>query len=291
MPNPAPSHPLKETIKSIPLPPQKNKHQLLKHNEEIKLKYNSQRTIKVKSGDTVHSIARQMKVSIKKVINLNKLKPPYQLYVGQNLILPVFKTYIVKRGDNLHHVSKKFSVDIKTLIKVNNLKYPYGLLTGKVLRIPNKTTNLNKSNFSQVFSYLEKPNLRERPKRSVNQRFVWPLKGKIIRTYGLQDGGFFNEGINILAPLGTRINAVADGDVAYAGNDLDAYGNLLLIRHLNGWMSAYAHNETLLVELGDYVTSGQKVATLGNTGNVTIPQFHFELRQSGKSVNPLLYLK
>ncbi len=121
-------------------------------------------------------------------------------------------------------------------------------------------------------------------------RFLWPVNGKIISAFGPKEGGLHNDGINIAAPAGTPVRAAENGVVAYAGNELRGFGNLLLIRHADGWISAYAHNETLLVKRGDTVTRGQTIARVGQSGNVTSPQLHFELRRGADAVDPLKYL-
>jgi murein DD-endopeptidase MepM/ murein hydrolase activator NlpD len=121
-------------------------------------------------------------------------------------------------------------------------------------------------------------------------KFLWPVNGKVIARYGSIANGLHNDGINIAVPPGTPVIAADSGVVAYAGNELKGFGNLLLIRHPNGWMSAYAHNETLLVKRGDTVKRGQVIAKSGATGNVTSPQLHFELRHNTEAVDPQSYL-
>ena len=104
---------------------------------------------------------------------------------------------------------------------------------------------------------------------------------------GAGDGGPHNDGINIAAPLGTPVRAIDAGAVAYAGNELKGYGNLVLVRHANGWISAYAHlDDELLVKKGDTVAAGQVIAKVGDTGGVGEPQLHFELRRGKKPVDP-----
>jgi len=117
-------------------------------------------------------------------------------------------------------------------------------------------------------------------------KFLWPVNGKIVSAYGVKDGGQHNDGINIAAPLGTPVHAAENGVVVYAGNELRGWGNLLLIRHADGWVSAYAHCEALLVKRGDQVKRGQVIARVGQTGAVASPQLHFELRKSGQAIDP-----
>jgi murein DD-endopeptidase MepM/ murein hydrolase activator NlpD len=123
-----------------------------------------------------------------------------------------------------------------------------------------------------------------------NERFLWPVKGKIISNFGPKKGGLNNDGINIAAPAGTDVIAADNGVVAYAGNELRGFGNLLLIRHADGWVTAYAHNEKLLVKRGEKVKRGQTIAQIGSTGNVSAPQLHFEIRKGTDPVDPLKYL-
>ncbi len=120
--------------------------------------------------------------------------------------------------------------------------------------------------------------------------FLWPVRGRIIASYGNGPGGTHNDGINIAAPAGTPVLAADAGTVAYAGNELRGYGNLLLIKHANGWMTAYAHNQVLLVKRGDRVRRGQPIARVGTTGAVGEPQLHFEIRHGTRALDPGDYL-
>ena len=117
-------------------------------------------------------------------------------------------------------------------------------------------------------------------------KFLWPVNGKLVSLFGVKEGGQHNDGINIAAPLGTPVHAADNGVVAYAGNELRGFGNLLLIRHADGWVSAYAHCDALLVKRGDEVKRGQVIARVGQTGAVSSPQLHFELRKAGTAVDP-----
>jgi murein DD-endopeptidase MepM/ murein hydrolase activator NlpD len=120
--------------------------------------------------------------------------------------------------------------------------------------------------------------------------FAWPINGRVIADFGSTSNGGHNDGINIAAPEGTPIHAAAAGTVSYAGNELKGYGNLVLIRHDNGYVTAYAHAERMLVARGDTVTKGQVIAYAGATGDVSTPQLHFEIRQGIKPLNPRVLL-
>jgi murein DD-endopeptidase MepM/ murein hydrolase activator NlpD len=121
-------------------------------------------------------------------------------------------------------------------------------------------------------------------------KFRWPVKGKVISEFGKRADGTHNDGINVAVPAGTDIQAAESGTVAYAGSELKGYGNLILVRHDNGWVSAYAHSDSVLVKRGDAVKRGQVIAKAGKTGTVDQPQVHFELRQGSKPVDPMPHM-
>ena len=132
--------------------------------------------------------------------------------------------------------------------------------------------------------------LVESHRAPIGPLFGWPVSGRIISTFGPAAGGTHNDGINIAAPEGTTVAAAESGTVAYAGNELRGFGNLLLVKHDGGWVTAYAHNQVLLVKKGDRVRRGQAIARVGSTGGVGAPQLHFELRSGTKAVDPLDHL-
>jgi murein DD-endopeptidase MepM/ murein hydrolase activator NlpD len=121
-------------------------------------------------------------------------------------------------------------------------------------------------------------------------RFPWPVRGRILGAYGNSPGGGHNDGINIGAPLGTPVRAIDGGTVVYSGNEVKGYGNIVLIRHANGWISAYAHLEDVSVKQGEAISPGEVIAKVGNSGGVNEPQLHFELRRGKKPVNPTEFL-
>ncbi len=116
------------------------------------------------------------------------------------------------------------------------------------------------------------------------------MRGRIIAGFGPKSNGQQNDGINLSVPEGTPIKAAEDGVVAYAGNELKGYGNLVLIRHPNGFVTAYAHASELLVKRGDTIKRGQTIAKAGQTGTVSSPQVHFEIRKGSSPVDPTQYL-
>ena len=124
-----------------------------------------------------------------------------------------------------------------------------------------------------------------------SSKFTWPVRGKILSHYGAKTGGLFNDGINISASMGTSVVAAENGVVAYAGNEVKGMGNLIIIQHADGWMTVYAHLNSMSIRRGARVTVGQKIGTVGKTGKVSTPQLHFEIRKGRKAYNPINYLK
>ncbi len=120
--------------------------------------------------------------------------------------------------------------------------------------------------------------------------FRWPVRGRVITAYGAKTNGKVNDGINLAVPEGTPVKAADDGVVAYSGNELKGYGNLVLIRHANGYVTAYAHASELLVKRGDTIKRGQVIAKSGQSGEVASPQLHFEIRKGSSPVDPLQFL-
>jgi murein DD-endopeptidase MepM/ murein hydrolase activator NlpD len=240
-------------------------------------------TVVVRRGDTVYALARRHGRTARDLIDANDLEPPYTLFPGQRLRLNVPRYHVVKRGDTGYGISRKYGVELTTLMRSNDLKAPYTLHVGQRLIIPGIAA-ANQSSAPPRLVAVPPP-----PKRS-SSRFSWPVQGTVISRFGPKEGGRHNDGINIRAPMGAPVRAAENGVVAYAGNDLRGFGNLLLIRHDGGWVTAYGHNQTLLVKRGDTVKRGQVIAHVGDSGTSGGPQLHFEIRRGTKAVNPERYL-
>ena len=237
-------------------------------------------------------------------------------------------SYKVQRGDTLYAIAFRAGKDVRELAALNNIASPYTIYPGQNLRLTGKaklkpttkpkaadskkavktvTQNTNKNNSSQVKSNSSakpaKPVARQNQKGygqsgakkeianpTLNRDLVqwqWPVKGKIISTFSGQQHG--NKGIDIAGKEGDRVVAAASGQVVYAGNALRGYGNLIIIKHNDDYLSAYAHNRKLLVKEKQMVTAGQLIAELGSS-DATDARLHFEIRFRGSSVNPLKYL-
>ncbi len=268
----------------------------------------SANTVIVKKKDTVYGIARKYGVPIRDFIKINRLRPPYGLKIGQRLRLPPAPFHIVKKGDTLYSISRKYNVDLPSLIRTNKLRKPYTLALGQKLSLPGsivskpqtiklaKSSAKAKSKWSKASSKPKKYSksyskvLLPTPQARSSSKFLLPLKGSIISKFGTIGKGRHNDGINIKASRGDKIRSAENGVVAYAGNEIKGFGNLLLIKHSGGWMTAYAHNHELKVKKGDKVKRGQIISTVGSTGSVTTPQLHFEIRKGKRARNPLKYI-
>ena len=254
--------------------------------------------VRVNRGDTLYSIARRENVSVRALIERNNLKAPYRIFPGQRLVIPRQRYYTVRRGDTLYSISKKHNMTVAQLARINKLSYPYTLSVGQRLKltewdnganVTTQTTSTKTTKATNTKSESTNKNVTI-PKSAQSKRFDKPANGKIIQGFVSSESSH-NEGINIAGKVGDPIIAADSGQIVYAGNELKGYGNLILIKHKDNWITAYAHNDKLLVKKGTQVTRGQKIATMGQTGNVKTPQLHFEVRYKTKVVDPQLYLK
>lgn len=237
-------------------------------------------TVRVGRGDTVYALSRRHGVTVKSIINENNLRPPYLLRPGQALTVPVGSTYIVKRGDTVYGVSRANNITMNDLVRINGLKQPYALNVGQQLKLPGRSASNNQTRVAIA-----------PPPPVSGKGFMWPVSGTVISNFGPKQAGYHNDGVNIRAPMGSSVYAAETGVVVHASNKLRGYGNLILIKHDNGWVTAYAHNDKLLVNKGDQVVRGQVVAQVGSTGRVDSPQLHFEMRKGSRAVNPIQYLR
>lgn len=244
--------------------------------------------IQVKKDDTLYSLARRYDTTVQALAEKNNIADPTALQVGQDLKLPKavrVASYELQEGQTPVTPQKKALSPAQKAKK-----------TAQPIAESKKTTVSNKKVATAVKKTYPKPTQKmkklDKPFVATGKvNFAWPVKGKIISAFGSKGGGVKNDGINIGAAKGTPIKSAEAGIVVYAGNELKGYGNLLLIRHEKNFMSAYAHADKLLVKTGDVVAKGDKIATVGTTGNVKQPQLHFEIRKKTKSVDPKKYLQ
>ena len=250
-----------------------------------------QRTITVYEGDSLYSISKREGVSIKSIIKANKLDPPFTLYKGDRLIIAKPKVHIVKKGHTLYDIANCYEVSISDLMKINQLKNNDKIYLGDKLFIPlyDNTNQTNCNNITKV-AITKEVNKTTEKKKNNNYSYMWPVKGKIISKFGLLAKGLRNDGINISADIGNPVLAIESGKIVYAGNEIQAFGNLILIKHYNDKTSAYAHLDKINVKKGESVNKGQIIALVGNSGKVSIPQLHFEIRDKDGPLDPLKFL-
>lgn len=255
-------------------------------------------TVTVKKGMTLYAISRQTNVPVRTLIEANNLKPPYTLSIGQKIKVPKAQIHVVKKSETLYSISKRYGLTVSALSRQNNIQPPYTLSIGQKLIVSGGSYGASAGAGTQKSTQQVKKNVKKTPARSTKpvsvpkgKKFAWPVKGKIISDYGSHGAGQYNDGINIAGKIGSAIKAAESGTVVYANDELKGYGHLILIKHANGWITAYAHNDQLLVKKGQKVVKGQKIATMGKTGNVATPQLHFEIRYKTKVVNPKNYLQ
>jgi len=253
------------------------------------------KTIKIYTGDSLYSISKREGVSIRSIIEVNNLEPPFILYEGKELIIPLSKIHIVQTGNTLWDIANCYKVSVIEIRGLNNLKIKDKIYKGKKLFIPinEKNRNLGCKDTSKLIVKVDKRKKKILNKKNIVSNktdYLWPVKGKILSKYGLLAKGLRNDGINISANKGDPVFASKDGKVVYAGNEIQAFGNLILIKHYDNKTTAYAHLDKIKVKKGQTVKKGEVIAALGNSGKVSKPQLHFELRDSNGPLNPLKYL-
>lgn len=218
----------------------------------------------------------------------------------------------VAPGDTLYSLSRRYSVPVNDLAVMNNLTAPFTLSVGQRLKVPDlesapirtatgtpvatssgATQSGDVKTAAQPKEKISSDPTQKLPKLTArsSSKFSWPVQGKVLSHYGAKSDGLFNDGINIAAARGTAVKAAENGVVAYAGNEVKGMGNLIIIQHSGGWMTVYAHMDSMSVRRGAKVSVGQKIGTVGETGKVDQPQLHFEIRKGTKAYNPSSYLK
>ena len=252
------------------------------------------------SGDNVYKISKKYNIPIRDLISQNNLYPPYVLRVGDKISLPNTQYHQVVSGDTLYDISRQYGMNINNLISINDLQKPYYIKTGERLKISitdsitdskssvaynTKGTTHGTKNVKIISHNLPSPEISYK-----NNRFSWPIKGVVVSKFGPKPGGLYNDGINIKSEVGNDVRATDDGVVAYVGDELRGYGNLIIVKHSSGWISAYGHLEKTKVTRGSKVKKDEIIATVGDTGNVTTPQLYFGLRKGREAVNPQTYL-
>lgn len=249
----------------------------------------------VESGQTLYAVSRQYGVSVSEIVSANNLQSQ-NIIVGQRLTIP--GAGAASTGTQVAAAAPAATNGAPGAPK------PLGTLTVKspepssapAQNVRVISTAKGADNSLPVVpvkadaSAGAAPEEVTGPPSADGTSFRWPVRGRIVSGYGAKADGERNDGINLAVPEGTAVKAAEAGTVIYSGNELAGYGNLVLIRHADGWVSAYAHNSEIVVKRGDTVKRGSVVGKAGATGSVSSPQVHFELRKGAKPVNPMDYL-
>lgn len=244
----------------------------------------------VRRADTLYKVSRMFETTTTELARLNNIQAPFKLVAGQNLRLPP------------RHAQTAPKITVATLNNVQSpiLKAPVkssGIEREELKPVPSdvspnahvareeKVVSLPQSRMSESNPELASSKiLTQIPNGPVN--FIKPVAGQIISGYGPKEDGLHNDGINIKAAAGDAVRAAEQGIVVYQGSQIEGYGNMVLIRHANGYLTAYAHMAKALVHKGDKVKRGQTIGTVGSSGNVKSPQLHFEIRKGRDAVDP-----
>ena len=263
-----------------------------KSSSELKKNIPINGMIFVKKNETIYSIANKYKVIPKNVIDDNNLIKPYILNENQILFLRNKNVYIIKSGDNLDKISSRFAVNKLDVISLNKLKNSNSLEVGSRILIPGRK---NYSIIDQIINkniYNVKPNINkykntEAKKIENAPNFIWPAKGEIIKNYGSFGKGQHNDGIDIKLKTNTPIFSSNDGTIAFVGSQIKKFGNLILIKHNNGWLTAYSNIGKYNVKQGQNVTKKQLIAYSSSNEEI----FHFQIRYKRNPVDPNSYIK
>jgi len=231
----------------------------------------------VNHGDTLMGIARHNHISVGELARANGLQPAAQLRVGMKLNVPVRAS------------ASAAPVAQPAVAQAAPVSVPAVTKLAAVTSDPQQKVRLAQTTNVEETPATETP-VKASEATGALPTFRWPVRGKVITSYGAKTNGKANDGINLAVPEGTPVKAAEDGVVAYSGNELKGYGNLVLVRHSNGYVTAYAHASELLVKRGDTIKRGQIIAKSGQSGEAGSPQLHFEIRKGSTPVDPLQFL-
>lgn len=239
----------------------------------------------VRRGDTLSEIADRYDIALNDLASANGIRRPYNIYVGQQIRLP--RAVIAENPATAAPPPAPRPEESRPSSPAEPSPPP--------VAAENVVTEPTPKSESDVPAPRSKPITQASravpaPAPRSGKLLSWPVAGRILSEFGPKEGGLRNDGINIAMPRGAKVKAAENGVVAYAGDDIRAFGNLLLIKHADGLMTAYAHLERMLVKRGESVKRGQLIATVGSSGGVTTPQLHFEVRRKSEPVNPRKYL-
>lgn len=248
------------------------------------------------------------------------------IYSDKSFNPPVyFGKHVVRKGDTLYSIAWRYGREMKELARENNIKHPYVIVPGQKINLERSKASRKEALKKAKSRSTQNRNVTERKEKIRNRKNVtkdkktksinrinwqWPHLGPILAKYNMNSsadgsdgdssrgsnrakrkssGNSLNKGVDITGELGSPIYAAADGEVVYAGSGLLGYGNLVIINHNETYLSAYAHNQRILVKEGQKIKRGRKIAEMGSSDSKQV-MLHFEIRRNGEPVDPMRYL-
>lgn len=274
------------------------------------------REVVVRPGESLFEVAERVRTPVRAIIDANGLKPPYDVAPGETLKIPPPVIYTVKPGDTFSSISRRFSIDPRSLANLNDIALETPLKPGQRLALPSLVRDSAASPGGATIATPSKPSAtaavkpvkppasatvsppaapaqtasatpsQPEPEAAASAgataagkgKFIWPVKGDILSTFGPKGPGQRNDGVNIVAKEGETVKAGAAGQVVYAGNTIPGFGNLVVVKHSGGWTSLYGNLGKISVKIRAEVSQGQELGVAGITGSVDRPQVHFEVR-------------
>lgn len=264
------------------------------------------RTYRVAGNESLYDIATRFQIPLRALIDQNRLEPPYTLASGRTLQLPPPRLHRVARGESFEDVARAYNVDLRSLALLNRMSAPYSVRTGDAIVLPamaraappqrtasaparTTTTPRTTPRATSVPSQTTPAAPSAAPPVGA-ANFSWPLRGDIVARFGVQPGGGRIDGLEIAGSEGAAINAADAGEVVYAGSDLPAYGTLVLVRHENGYVTAYGYARRALVREGQTVRAGEQIAEVGRIGSGP-PRLLFQVRRGSEAIDPTPLLR
>ena len=247
-------------------------------------------TYTVRAGDTMYSIAWRAGIDVNTLIKLNKIKKPYTIHTGQILQLNQNNKKVASNTQSTKSVKstgcsgQSCSESKKSKVVTESPKEYSPKVSAKSA---DKVKQVKQVKQDKQVKQVKQDKQVKQVKQDKVVNWKWPSKGRLTKTFAKSVQGM--KGISISNTRGTPVYAAASGKVVYSGNGLRGYGNLIIIRHNFNYLSAYAHNEKLMIKENEQVKIGQQIATMGDSGTDNI-RLHFDIRYQGKSVDPLRYL-
>ena len=260
----------------------------------------------VQAGDTLYRIEAKTGAGLSQIAIANNLSPPFAIRLGQRLTIPAGLYHRVGGGETGIAIARAYGVSWAEVVTLNGLQHPYVIRQGQRLRLPDSASvvpivsEMSPEQRAEAFSLNiddvvtgSAPAVADSAAPDIPKpgnfagSFSWPLRGTILARFGTLGGGKVNDGLNIAGAKGSPILSAADGVVVYSGNEIGVFGGLVLVDHGSGWVTAYGHLGRLDVQRGDRVKGGQALGGVGDTGYVTQPQLHFEIRKDRRPIDPI----